>query len=221
MRIAAVLNARSLWWVNLIDLNPFGRSLYPSVVVALRDTYRFQKYPKTPADLDDQAGIRFTDGEFTGKNGVPLWVNLTVYSNGLSVDTRANTRDSDEFIEHVLSSLSRDFGLVYRAEMIRKKAYLSELHVYSENPLSAMHPKLQPLSDRLKMLMPTSPLTTNFQPIGVILGPDPDAPDKPSVFRFERAAGFSWSENRYFSQAPLETDIHRAFLEEFEEILVG
>ena len=105
--------------------------------------------------------------------------------------------------------------------MVRRKAYLSGLHVRSERRLAALNPRLDELASRLKSLLPTSPGATPFEATAITIGPDPDASDKPGAFRFERAVGAAWSENRYYSQAPLETDVHLEVLNEFEDLLVG
>ena len=221
MKLIAVMNARSLWWINLIDLNPLGRSLYPALIPAIRDTYRFAKYPKSLGEIDERAGIKFEDGEFTGQSGIPLMVNLTIYHEGLIVDTRSNTKDSDAIVEQGLTWLSRDFGLTYKPEMVRKKGYVSELHVYSDRHLEALNPGLEALASKLKSLLTVSRGTVPFAPIGVTIGPDPEAEEQPASFRFERVLGAPWSENRYYSIAPVPTDVHLDLLNEFEDLLTG
>jgi hypothetical protein len=221
MKLIAVLNARSLWWVNLVDLNPLGRSLYPALIPAIRDTYRFVKYPKSLGEIDERAGIKFEDGEFAGQSGIPLMLNLTIYSDGLMVDTRSNTKDSDAILEQSLTWLVRDFGLTYKSEMIRKRGYVSELHVYSDGPLEALNPGLTALAAKLKSLVPLSRGTVPFAPVGVTIGPDPDAREQLASFRFERVPGVPWSENRYYSIAPMQTDTHLELLNDFENVLIG
>ena len=50
---------------------------------------------------------------------------------------------------------------------------------------------------------------------------DPTAPNRLTNFVFERNALVPFSEQRYFSRAPLQTEEHLQLLNEFEELLLG
>lgn len=50
---------------------------------------------------------------------------------------------------------------------------------------------------------------------------DPVSASTQSHFQLERTIGVPFSEQRYYSRAPLQTEDHLALLEEFEEILLA
>lgn len=53
---------------------------------------------------------------------------------------------------------------------------------------------------------------------GISLGTNPELSEKPLLIRFEREVNTVFSENRYFSSAPLETKDHLSLLESLETI---
>ncbi len=141
-----------------------------------------------------------------------------IYSNGILIDTRSNTETSQALIEEALSWAKPKFNLNYRPDMIRRFAYVSQLTFHSNISLNALNPALQKLADRLsaivseihgeKVQYQTSSLQIHHDPLtrknpiaGLTIFPRVETP---------------FSENKYFSEAPLPTDTHLALLEEFE-----
>src|SRR6266571_2309534 len=155
MELLSVLTARALWFVELRDLNPRGKALRYTLFPALADKYQFEHYPYDAEDnqpTKEEPGFKFLDGEFHDSNGVAIMINLTVFDDGLVAETRSSTRDSEAFLEEVLSWAAKEFGITYRPEMIQRKGYLSELNVIPARPLSAINPKLEQFAARLTEL---------------------------------------------------------------------
>lgn len=224
MELISVLTARALWFVELRDINPRGIALRRTLLPALAERYRFAKYPYDTPDnhpTDDAPGIRYKEGEFTNAEGVQIMVNLVIHDDGLVADTRSSTKDSDAFLVDVLQWAVKEFGLIFRPDMVFRKGYLSELNVSPARSLGELHPGLVRFADTLSSLVSTPNYPVHYEPTGVFLSGDPTLELKPAAFRFERRLDAPFSTNRYFSQAPLQTDLHLKLLEEFEGLLVG
>lgn len=211
MNLLAVSCARSIWLFQIYDWNARGRSLNP-IYFALSEKYKFVKYPKLQ-EIDWQKGIKFEDGVFVNRAGEELAVNLTIYNDGLVADTRSSTIDSDYFLEQLLGFLTSDYGFPDYQTVLRKKAYSSELFVRLERRVDSINSRLRSFAERLSTLI--SDDGVEFRP-SINLVTDPGRTSVNLAFRFEPAIGFPFSENRYYTLAPVPTDIHLTLLKEFE-----
>lgn len=222
MQLLSVLLARSLWFVDLRDLNPRGRELRYTLFPALADKYQFDRFPYDTDDnqpTDETPGFKFSNGSFLDSQGIEVTINFTIFDDGLVAETRSSTRDCDAFIEDILQWMAKDFGIVYHPGMIRKKGYVSELNVTPAHSLGALNNKLEQLASRLASFVSTVEEPVRFEFAGLFYAPDPVQVLKPSPFRFERRLDVPFSTNRYFTQAPLHTDVHLQLLDELEQIL--
>lgn len=211
MRLQAVGLARSIWLFPIADWNPRGRSMIP-VFLALVEQYKFLKYPSLN-EIDWQKGLKFEDGVFKTNAGEELAATLTIYPDGVTADTRSSTIDSDEFLDKTLNWLAEDFNYAPYLNVLRKKIYSSELYVKMEQPVSGINPELPQFMNRISSSLPDG--RTPFR-VGINFTTDSTNPGTPLIFRLEPAAGFPFSENRYYSHAPLETNAHISLLGEFE-----
>jgi hypothetical protein len=218
MQLLSVIRARSIWLFDTLDLNPFGKHL--EVIEWLKENYHFLKYPSSIADFDRSGGLAFSNGAFQIKDDLVIDVGLSIYPDGLVADTRSSTKDTDVFLENLLSLAERDLGLVSYPEMVRQRLYVSELNIRPKNPLNSLNPRLQEFANRITSLLVNQD-TIVFAPAGISFWPDPSFPIRHSHFQFERKQNIPFSENRYYSRAPLHTDDHLKLLEEFEDLLIG
>jgi hypothetical protein len=224
MELLSVLTARALWFIELRDLNPRGRSFRYTLFPALAEKYNFATYPYDEEGNEptkEEPGFKFLNGEFHDSNGVEIMVNLTIFDDGLVAETRSSTRDSEAFLEELLQWAVRDFGFVYRPEMIQRKGYVSELNVTPTYSLSGLNPKLEEFAARLTSLVSTATDPVRFEPAGLSFSVDPILASKPAGFRFERRLDVPFSTNRYYTQASVHTDVHLELLDELEQILKG
>lgn len=216
MKLLTVIIARSIWLFPIADWNPRGRSMIP-VFFSLVERYKFIKYPSIN-EIDWQKGIKFEDGTFTTNAGENLTVTLTVYPDGVTADTRSSTQDSDEFLNSALNVLGDDFHYVPYETILRKKVYLSELHVRMEQPISGIHRGLERFIHEVSTTLPYE--NVSFR-MGITFATDSTHPGTQLQFRIEPAAGFPFSENRIYSHAPVQTDIHLGLLQKFETGFLG
>jgi hypothetical protein len=215
--------ARAIWLFDIRDMNPKGKSIFPELFDWLKDQYNFAKFPKSTAEVDQQGGWSFSDGQFQAKEEVFIDADLAVYNDGLVATTRSSTNDSEAFLENVLESACKDYSLVFDHSMIRRKMYLSEINVKANGSLSRINPTFDEFVGKISSALGFDS-KTGFQLTGVIFGADQTALPMSmqifSGFAFERKVGAPFSENRFYSKAPLPTHLHMELLEEFEKLLV-
>jgi len=230
MKLKSVKLARSIWLFDLQDLNPSGKDLGEELFAWLKDAYGFAIAPDLRALLastkGDQSsafgtptGAIFERGHFQAREEVYVEISkLTVYNDGIVVDTPSSTADGDRFAGDLLASAAREFSLSYDEETVRKRMYVSELIVRSDISLDVINPRLAAFATRISEAFPdvSKPL---FQLAGVQFWTEPNDVGKHRLFTLERQAGKTFAERRYFSQAPLQTDQHFKLLQEVEQLL--
>lgn len=217
MEILAVRLARLIVYFPTDELNPGGLRLLDKFLPAFIERYDFRKYPEKPGEFDEQKGITFELGRWDDK----VINQLVLYSNGILIDTMSSTSDALAMIKDALVWAAKGFGLRYRPDMLNRKAYLSEVLFRSDVTLAALNPVLQQLSERLtNRITQQEGYPLSFEPFSLSFGLDTlrsKAPIPP--LRIERLADVPFSEMKYYSAAPLQTEEHINFLEAFEAAL--
>jgi hypothetical protein len=213
MELSAVIMARFFAFIETYDLNPRGRAYFPELASALVARYGFAKYPQKPEDFDESKGVTFQDG----REGDVTINQVQIFTHAVYVDTASSTGDSEKIFHESLTWLSNDFGLRYDAGMVKRKTYVSQLTFFTD-VLDRLHPALSKLAQRLTTRVPQfygqqlaytpSVVNIGYDPLTVKAGPAP--------FTIERRADTPFTENKYFSSAPLPTDEHIEMLEAFE-----
>ena len=219
MKLLSVNLARSIWFFPLAELNPRGRHLY-QVYLSIIEKYRFTNYPATISEVDFQEGLKIQNGVFERTDKEPVSVSLTIYNEGLLAETRSSTADTDAFLEDLLNWLARDFNLSYEPGMVRAKIYVSELYIRMDHELKTLNPRLEEFSKELSSKVPGYG-EISLEVSGISFWTDPNKIGRATPFRLERHEGMPFKENRYYSMAPLSTELHREMLEEFERILTS
>jgi hypothetical protein len=218
MNLVNVPQARSIWLFDTTELNPLGLDLLP-VVQAINARYKFQKFPKPEEIRMPSSGgaWEFEGGTFQTEDSQWIVVNGSVYNDGLVATTQANTALTDAFLLDLLTFISRQFRLRFEPSMLREKRYLSQLVVSSERLLLPADDKAAAFSLYLSGIFN---LQVPIEPIGIHFGPDPAAVGgKSFALRLERKVSTPFSQNTYFSEAPLSTQQHFEVLKKFEEIM--
>jgi hypothetical protein len=214
MKLSAILLARVLGYIEIFDLSPRGRVFLPEVVPEIVKRYHFQKFPQTLEEFDESKGIEFHEG----KIGDKVIQKFVIWNTLLVVETRSNTDDSKKILEDMLTWGAEKLGLDYRSGMIKRFAYVSDLSFYSDVPLLSVSPILTSLAAKTsKALSDIWQEPVQYEPLNLVVGHDPMARKYGiAPFSITRRAESRFSENKYFSEAPLPTDVHWKFLEEYE-----
>jgi hypothetical protein len=219
MQLLSVDLARAIWLGPMTDFNPMGVSLYNILFPFLLKTYKFKTYPmpKPNEPLDPSKGLTFHGGEFDAGAENPLLVDFTIYNDGVIADTRASTDKSEAFFADLFRRFSEIFKMPDYDLIIKKRVYVSRLFVTTDKHLRLLNPRLTELSDYLSSTVEDG--TISFQVRGISIWPEPAPRINPLQFTLEPAAGVPFSQNRYFSAAPLRTEQHLELLQKLEHIL--
>ncbi|HEY2119938.1 MAG TPA: hypothetical protein VGH37_12185 [Candidatus Acidoferrum sp.] len=212
MELAAIHQARALAFVEPIDFNPQGKAFYPDLVEAIAGRYSFQKFPQKPEELDESKGIAFA----LGKLGGTAIEELIIYTHGLLLGTRVSTQESRRLLEEAIQWGVKDLGLVSRP--ISRWQYASQLTFYSKFSLTTIHPAVERLADSTaKVVNEIVGENLTYELTGILIDYDQLKRKHPlGRFSIQRRDNTPFSENKYFSDAPLPTDVHIKLLEEFE-----
>lgn len=217
MKLLSVNLARSIWLGPISDFNPRGASLDGILFPFLVNTYKFRKFPPLTEISDLSKGAKFENGEFNIGGDCPIIVNLTFYNDGVIADTGSSTIHSDAFLEDMYNRFSELFKIPPYQSIIRKVVYVSQLFVSTDKSLEVINPKLKLISEYLSDTVEQGGRV--FQLGGISFWPDQVDKVNPVSFSFERTLNVPFSENRYYSTAPLPTDKHLELLDKLESIL--
>lgn len=219
MKVLYVENAKVTWIFDLRLLNPRGVSMI-ALTAAIAERYKFAKVPSNPLDVSQGGGLSFVEGVFRNSAGIELGVSITIYRDGLVADSFSNTNNTTEFLRD-LAQFGGELGFPFPSDDEIGKSFTSILSLSCDLPLLTLSPKLESIAKRVESKLVTmdgNPRTLEFAGIS-IFSEDVSQNKAPTVFKFERKFGQPFSTNRYFAQAPLETDEHIAVLDEIEKLL--
>lgn len=212
MELAAIHQARVMAFVEPIDLNPTAQVFFPDLVKALVARYDFQRFPQKFEDLDEKKGITFAAGHLGGS----VIEELIIYAYGLTLDTRTSTDESKRLLVEAMHWGSKELGLAYKP--VKRWQYASQITFHSTIPLTPINSAFQRLAqgtaNRIKEILGED-LTYELTTITI----DYDQLARKHAlgrFSIQRRDNTPFSENKYFSDAPLPTDLHMALLQQFE-----
>jgi hypothetical protein len=218
MQLTAIIMARALAFVEVQELNPKGKAYYPDIVAALVRRFNFQSYPTKPEDFDEAKGIQFTDGKFSDGT----LDRVQIFTHGIVLDTRVSTDVSAALLHDTLLWAKSELGLHYDEGMIKRRAFVSQVTFESNLKLGKLNPVLGKVGSLVSSKLSTSmgqPI--NYEPTGIILNLDQSTTKlAPVFFTLERRAEVPFTDNKYFSSAPLSTQDHISILQEVEKALV-
>jgi hypothetical protein len=152
---------------------------------------------------------------------VQNFVNL---ATTISVITRTSTDDSDAVLADLAKWVASNFDM--DASSVLPTNYLSQAEVILDSSISeGGFSFLNKLATRLTDLLKGYGFSAcpPFETTALFLYYDTTKITVPPTlalnFSIDRRAGAAFSENKYFSQAPLKTNDHRAMIEELERLL--
>jgi hypothetical protein len=216
VEISAILLARVLAFIETFDLDSRGKVFNPDFIQEMVKRYRFQKFPKTVEEWNEEKGVVFEEGKI-GNNVIQ---KFTIFNSLLVLETRSNTNDSKQILEEMLVWGAAKFGLNYKPGAIRHFGYISDLTFFSDVPIlaAACKPYMDLAAKASTALTEIWHEPVQYHPLVLTIGHDPlSRKNAVAPFTITRRAEHKFSENKYFSEAPLPTDAHVALLREFEE----
>ncbi len=214
MQLSAVILARVLGFIETFDLSPRGQSYFPDIVPRVVERYQFQKFPQKIEEFDESKGVEFLEGKIGNK----VIQKLVIWNSVIVVETRSNTNDSRQIMEEMLTWGAANLGLTYKEGMIKRFAYVSDLTFYTDVPILSVSPALKTLAEKTgAALSEIWQEKIQYAPANLVVAHDPLARKQQiASFSISPRAETRFSDNKYFSEAPLPTNTHISLLEEFE-----
>ena len=214
MERETILLARALAWIEPTELNPTGRVFYPDLAKALVARYNFQKFPQTVEEFDEAKGVTFGAGKLDSST----IEQVVIYTYGIVLDTRKSTQESKRLLEEAMQWGCKELGLTYKSSMIKRWQYASQIIFYSDAALTDMSPAIQRLTKTMtENIGQLTGERLTYEVTGVLVDYDQLSRKHPlGRFSIQRRENTPFAENKYFSEAPLPTDVHLKLLEQFE-----
>jgi hypothetical protein len=215
VQLSSVILARVLGFVETFDLSPRGKLFLPEIIPEIVKRYGFLKFPKTLEDFDESKGVEFLEGKFEGK----VIQKFVIWNTLLVLETRSNTADSKQILEGMLEWGADEFGLTYGPGTIKRFGYVSDVTFHSDAPLLGANSAVTNLASGVGAAVSAiwgDPV--EYHPLVVTVGHDPlSRKNAIANFTIQRRSETRFTDNKYFSEAPLPTDEHLTFLEEYEK----
>ena len=208
MDLSRVLTARSIWLFDLAELNPRGRRVEP-VFEAVKSRYSFQN-----AALEGN-GYIFKKGIFLIAGQEIDIDSLEVFDDGVVLNTRSDTKDSDAFLEDLFAWLWTECGLGGAGFSTKpKRIYLSEVVVTL--PRVSIDSGIGSLLDLKPSVSEMSGVPVDMiETQSIVFG----SSEKRNLLTIDRRRGEPFQANKYFSTATMTTDKHLALLAKVEALL--
>jgi hypothetical protein len=213
VELSAILLARVIAFVEVADLNPPGGLFFPELTKELVQRFNFQQHPRTVEEWTNEKGSIFA----FGKLGNVAVDKLILFNNGIQVDTHSGTIESKEILEDTLAWARDKFGCKYKPELLRRWAYVSGLTFTSDEAILSS-PALDNLAVRTShALSEIAGEPMEYVPMIQTIGHDPLAKKfGRASFTIQRRLDVPFSDKKYYSEAPVPTEMHISLLELFE-----
>jgi hypothetical protein len=189
----------------------------------IKRKYHFDIGPQ----VNQQAGLMagFQSGRFSRKKrSIPIdQLNITYIDarvTSIGVLTKSSTDDGVAFLDDLMTWAKRQYRL--DATETFPTFFHSQLEVVLDVPLGQGFPTLQSLGRTVQRHLSRYGIpTSEYEPTSIVMFIDTlnKQPPAPTAFAIERRVGAPFSENKFFSQAPLTTADHLAVLKQLEKSL--
>jgi hypothetical protein len=215
MKLSAIVIARALAFIDFNEVLSGGNIYLPDVSKILALEFGFQKVPTKPEEFNMGDGVEFK----LGRNKTVVIERLVIFYGLVLLETKATTEISQKMLLEVFRTVFDKMNISFSEELIKRWAFISFLTFHTDFPLLAQY------SDPLKSLaQKTTKAVSHFfkedleyEPLEIKIGHDTNLRKNDiASFLIQRHAGTHFSENKYYSEAPLPTDLHWKLLEEFE-----
>lgn len=216
MKLISTEFAQVTWIVNLSVTQ--GGLYVPEAIAMLNSRYRFVKSPAVEDLLNQRPNAVFEHGKF----GDSVIRKFSLHSDGMISESQAGTEAAEQFLEDFVSWSKDAFGVV---ELDINESY----KMYDSNLVAQMQIDLPEKMGFLRFICDNIETTLKqyregipeYQAAGFSLSSDSAgiAGVAPAPFQIERRVGQPFSNNLYFSSAPLRTRDHAKLLEMIESAI--
>jgi hypothetical protein len=215
MELISIVLARVIGILELEALDPFGKASSLDAILGIGGRLSFHKMPQRFSEIDFQKGVELEAGKLDDIN----IDKLTLYPNGIVIDTKSSTDDAEMVLVKLLDLAKELFG----AQIVpSRKNIVSQIMFRSKMNMAKLNPVLQRIAESL------APEASHnlkhqfaYEPTNIFLAPDlSQVKTSPAVFSIERRVEVPFGEDTYFSTAPVRTAHHLKLIEQFEAALI-
>lgn len=216
MELISITLARVVAMVQIQEWDPFGKALSLEAVAAACKRYSFAKSPTKLEDLEPQKGIELSEGRL----GEIRIDRVNVFPNGIVIDTRSSTENSEKVLDDILALAHEVLGATINPV---RRSFASQFIFRSQMHLAALNPVLPRIAGVLSERASADlKHPFSFEPTAILLNVDSSQiKTAPVMFSIERRAEIPFGENTYFSSAPVRTEEHIEIVEQFEASLLA
>jgi hypothetical protein len=220
MKFISIEQGRVIDLVPLEEIRPNFGIYLPEFITSITERYGFVSWPKDlSAAISD--GAKFQHGHFMVDGTQVIIKELGVYSDGITVDT-FSTHMSDLVLDDLLNWSKDKFALRERTTPARRK-YLNVAIIEFERNVERGLGKLSAIGNLLAEYLRSAygwDYEYNVHRIAFSVDPLGIPQLRNTQFFIERRLQSPYSENRYYSGAPMQTEEHLRLLETIERELL-
>ena len=224
MKIVSFESARVTWLFPIEEFVPAAGANNPSVLALIAQRYNFSIVPTTTTREDmNKNGLVFGMGHFQHAGQHFVVTDFAIYSDGLA-SVAEKSEWAVAFLEDVVAWVKAEFGFREVSSGIRK-LFHSTVVVDFDTPPSKLVQGFNRIADFISSRAitvfpdkkPMDFARLDFETDKRALAGQVMVPK----FTLERRQGVDFSQERYFSAAPMTTADHLATLEEIERVAAG
>jgi hypothetical protein len=213
MELQAIALARVVWLMEVLAVDPRGKTSMAEAIGRIAHQYSFSKAPE---GLDLEKGSDF----FSGKLGNINIDKLSLFGNGAVVDTRSSTDDCKKVLQDFLDTKKELYGATIRPT---RQMLLSHILFSSDMQLPTLNPVLKGVADKVSATVSADyKQSVLFEASSIVIGADLSKTKlAPAPFTIERRVDTPFSARLYFSGAPVSTAEHIHLLQDVEAALIA
>jgi hypothetical protein len=218
MKLVSMEHGQVLMSLIAEEVRPPSGYYLPDLLKAIAERYAFVTLPTIQDALRE--GAKFNQGRFIDQDRTIEIKMLGVFSDGILVTT-FKTDDAVIVLEDMMS-LAEHFGF-RRPLTLRPRQFGSSVIVDFDSSLDNALQAIQSVKTAFAAALQAHygwSLEIETSRLVVACDPTNLPPQRTAELIIERRAGVPFSQNRYFSAAPLSTEAHLELLERFERLLI-
>jgi hypothetical protein len=221
MKLVATEGGRILDHVPLEEMRPPGGIFVPDLIRAIVERYQFVAPPPNLADAI-KSGAKFEHGKFVHGDMTAVIKELAIYADGV-IGGSFNTDLADLILDDFFAWATTTFKLRERPGPVHR-TYTSGVFVEFEKEIEPAIGKMATVCEMLSGALKSSygwDYKYNATRLAFAVDPMTTTQYRITNFILERKLQSPFSENRYYSVAPLRTSDHLKLLEMIERELLS
>ena len=144
---------------------------------------------------------------------------VAIFYGLVLLETKSTTKVSRQTLLEVFRTVFSNLNISFSEELIKRWAFISFLTFTTDFPLLAEYSNpLKSLAEKTtKAVTQIFDEDLKYEPLEIKIGHEPNLRKNDiASFSIQHRVGTRFSENKYYSEAPLPTELHLKLLEELE-----